>query len=81
MAKYRFHCDACEMATTRLLEPHQVAAATCRGCGGLLRRTPVAPTTTVMEVLDNGHMTKAVERPADAERLYHERARADNAKE
>lgn len=39
-----------------------------------MRRAPKPPTTNVAERLDNGLMPRAVERPADAERLYHERA-------
>lgn len=38
-------------------------------------RNPKPPTSNVVERLDNGFMARAVERPADAERLYKERAR------
>jgi hypothetical protein len=34
-------------------------------------------TAQVVETLDNGWMTKAIERPADAERIFKERAAAD----
>ena len=42
-------------------------------------RAEGAPTSArLLETLDNGLMARRVERPADAERLYKERARQDN---
>jgi hypothetical protein len=46
-----------------------------------LKRTPKAPTAQVTETLDNGFMARRVERPAEAERLYKERARLDPLKD
>jgi len=39
---------------------------------------PGAPTTRIVESLDNGLMPRAIERPAESERLFKERAEADN---
>lgn len=44
-------------------------------CGGKFDWDPSGPSAAVKEILDNGAMPKAVERFADAERLYHERAK------
>jgi hypothetical protein len=40
-------------------------------------RESKAPTANVVESLDNGFMAKRVVRPADAERLFKERAAND----
>jgi hypothetical protein len=44
------------------------------GCDAQLARVPKAPTTQITETLDNGLMARKLERPADAEQIYHERA-------
>lgn len=44
----------------------------CGLCGKTMSRDPRAPTHNVVEVLDNGIMAKALERPAEAERLTKE---------
>ncbi len=81
MPKYCFHCDICDEDSVRIMDVSEVDSAECRECLGPLRRTPKPPTSTVMETLDNGYMAKAVERPADAERLCHERARINPLKD
>lgn len=43
-------------------------------CGGVMERTPIGPNSSQIEVLDNGAMTRRLERFADAERLHKERA-------
>ena len=75
MPVFHYACTKCSKPHRRLCSflESQVAQA-CPACGGELTRTPNAPTTHVKEVLDNGAMPKAVERFADAERLYKERA-------
>lgn len=81
MPLYYFHCDACHSDLRRILTPAQAEAPqACRKCQGTMRRTPKGATANVVERLDNGLMTKAVERPAEAERLYRERAEADMRK-
>jgi putative FmdB family regulatory protein len=78
---YYFTCDACKTDVRRILTPARAGAAVaCPKCKGELRRTPKGATANVIERLDNGLMTKAVERPAEAERLYKERAEADMRK-
>ena len=49
----------------------------CPQCGGKMSVEDPTPTATVKETLDNGYMTRKLERPADAERLYRERAAND----
>lgn len=43
-------------------------------CGGSYQREARGPSTQLLERLDNGAMVRAVERPADAERMHAERA-------
>jgi hypothetical protein len=50
-------------------------ALRCRECGGPLHRAGLGPSTQVVERLDNGLMPRALERLADAERLFEERER------
>jgi hypothetical protein len=45
---------------------------TCK-CGCLMKRDTRGPSTHVKERLDNGCMVKALERYADAERIFQER--------
>ena len=46
----------------------------CLICKEKMKRQPTAPTVQVKEKLDNGAMTKAIERYAEAERLFKERS-------
>jgi putative FmdB family regulatory protein len=77
MALYHFSCSGCEEATRRLLEPSEASSQICKKCGDKLTRVPNPPTAAVVEVLDNGVMSKKVERFKEAERLYRERAKND----
>jgi hypothetical protein len=45
---------------------------TCK-CGKIMKRNPNPPSTHVKERLDNGVMSRALERYSDAERLFQER--------
>lgn len=49
-----------------------VEKKTCE-CGEAMVRTPNGPSTHVMEKLDNGAMSRALERYSDAERIFAER--------
>jgi hypothetical protein len=49
----------------------------CIVCGKTMVRAPKPATSNVVETLDNGVMSRRIERPADAERLFKERAAAD----
>ncbi len=42
---------------------------------GLMHRAPSAASSRMVETLDNGLMARRVERPANAEQLYRDRAR------
>jgi hypothetical protein len=46
-----------------------------------MHRDAKGPTATVVERLDSPHMVRAIERPADAERLYKERAAKDRSQD
>lgn len=78
MPLYYFKCDGLCQAQQRRLLPaakgNEPWPCPKPDCGGTMRRAPKPPTTNVVERLDNGFMPRAIERPADAERLYHERA-------
>jgi hypothetical protein len=83
MPLYHFKCTGPEThRLRRILKPAEAAALkpVCE-CGADMVRDPKPPTANVVERLDNGYMAKAVERPADAERLYRERAQADPLKD
>jgi hypothetical protein len=78
MALYHFSCSGCEEATRRLLNtPSEISSQICKKCGDKLTRVPNPPTCAVIEILDNGIMSKKVERFSEAERLYRERAKND----
>jgi hypothetical protein len=85
MPKYHFRCDGiCGREVVRLIasaKAKELDGRPCQSCAGIMRRAPRPPTAMVVERLDNGLMPRAVERPADAERLYHERARKDPSKD
>lgn len=77
MPVYYFKCPKCEAMARRLLQPEQVKDyhIDCPECDSSMKRFVKPPSTNTVERLDNGAMPRAVERPADAERLYHERAK------
>lgn len=78
MSLYHFSCVGCEEDTRRLLEkPSEVSIQICKKCGDKLTRVPNPPTSAIIEVLDNGIMSKKVERFSEAERLFKERAKGD----
>jgi len=68
-------CTSCGEATNRLADTAPAALQKpCTKCQGVMKRQPKGVSSQVMEKLDNGAMPRAVERLADAERLYNERA-------
>lgn len=82
---FRFQCSACAEYLMRLTDAKgarafEGAACTKQGCSGTYARAPKPPSTLVTESLDNGIMARRVERIADAERIYKERARNDTLK-
>lgn len=74
MPMYRMRCEVCG-AVDRLLTPNSVdrPEMVCPHDGGIMVREATGPGAQKVEVLDNGAMARAVERPADAERLWKER--------
>jgi transcription elongation factor Elf1 len=86
MPVFRFNCGACKKSPVAKFAPTVAqallkAGISCSKCGGKMVRTVKPPTTNVVERLDAPHMVRAVERPADAERLYKERAAKDHSKD
>lgn len=75
MARFFYRCESCQKDVQRVFTPEEAKQVWTCGCGGLLRRTPRPPTSQTVERLDNGHMTKAVERLSEAPRLFHERSK------
>lgn len=73
MPLYYYRCCKCLKAQRRIQTPEEAAKLQGCDCGYSLRREPRPPTAQVMETLDNGVMTKRLERLADAERLFEER--------
>lgn len=74
MPVYNFHCQACEAPLRRLLAKEAKGQpGVCPKCGGALIRDFKPPSMIVVERLDNGAMSKALERFADAEEVFRER--------
>lgn len=76
MPLYYYLCGSCKKPQRRLLTPEESQAPLPCSCGGALARTPVPPSSQAVETLDNGIMTKRLERLADAETLFRERNEA-----
>jgi len=82
--KYDFICNTClaPKSILRKMEPALDFSMKCPECEeGVMLRAPSSVTSRMTETLDNGLMTRRIERPANAENLYKERERqADAAK-
>ncbi len=85
MPLYYYRCCKCHQPQRKIQTPEeatklQVCGKPVEGktdsCGYTLRREPKPPSSQVTETLDNGVMTKRLERLADAERLFAERNEA-----
>jgi hypothetical protein len=73
MPMYYYQCETCKKERRRICSPEESGKApSC--CGQPMKRAPRACTSRCVETLDNGLMTKSLERLTDAERLFHERA-------
>jgi putative FmdB family regulatory protein len=78
MPLYYFRCGPCNSQIKVFCKPEKLQdERKCKTCGSNLVRNQQSPTTNVMEILDNGLMARAVERIADAEEVFKERARKD----
>jgi DNA-directed RNA polymerase subunit RPC12/RpoP len=75
MARFHYKCEACAKDVQRIFSPEEAKQVWLCECGGILRRNPRPPTSRTVERLDNGFMTKAVERLSEAPRLFHEHAK------
>lgn len=73
MALYYFQCSECKEAQRKILTPEEAKKEwACGKCGGKLERTEKPPTTRITETLDNGAMTRKLERLANATEVYAE---------
>lgn len=77
MALFYVICSKCNEPDRRVLEPEQMKKATCRKCGGKVKRTPKPPTAMLKEVIDNGLMMKRHENFVDGQKLTKERSTMD----
>jgi len=75
MPQYKFICPKCNFKKSKLNKD----SLSCPKCNETMERNPSGASSQAVERLDNGLMPKAVERIADAERLYKERANKDPA--
>lgn len=80
MPRFTMVCDGHETREVRRVirkNVDQLVDVLCPVCKHPMWRDDVAPTSRIVETLDNGLMTRRVERPAEAERLFKERSEAD----
>jgi hypothetical protein len=77
MARFRVECGTCKKASVVHAERWTLADKKCKyeECAGTLHRVGTGPSVQVREKLDNGAMSRAVDRLAASERLHEERAR------
>jgi hypothetical protein len=82
MPMYYFRCpDDGQLAQT-IRRPENVnKPLECPQCKKPMVRDPRGASSRITETLDNGVMTRRVERPADVERLNWERSRTKPARE
>lgn len=76
MPSYSYRCEACDI-DYRILRLRPPQSYVCSSCNQPAKRVEVNVTSRIVETLDNGLMPRRVERPADAERLFKERAAED----
>lgn len=75
MPVFSFRCDSCGAQARRLL-PAAPDEYLCV-CGKPMERNGAGPTSRATEVLDNGMMSRPLERLDNAEEIFRDRARAD----
>lgn len=74
-----FRCGKCRVDGRALVSVAKMKAPhPCPVCKEPMQRSPRPISSKIVETLDNGLMSRRVERPADSERLFKERAAADN---
>ena len=75
MPQFFYNCTTCKIDKRRVCMPEEaIILPVCPTCYGPMARAPRGPSSNVVEHLDNGFMSKAIDRPAEAERLYKERS-------
>ncbi len=71
MPLYYFYCEVCQKKIKRIF-PRPCAIVICRDCGAEAKRSPATVSVQVRETLDNGIMSRRLDRLADAERIYND---------
>lgn len=77
MPLFNYACSNCNFIKRSLKSD----PPTCPACNIHMVRKLEGPTTKILETLDNGIMTKKVERLSDAERIFKERHEADQRRQ
>ena len=75
MPLYYYQCSLCNKESRRLCTPDESKVPPIC-CKKAMVRSPRPPSQRATEILDNGIMTKRLERLVDAERLFHDRVEA-----
>ncbi len=75
MPLFNYECDFCGGIIKRILTVDESQKEVfCKTCQSVLRRIHKPASSQVKEVLDNGIMTRKIERYSDAEELFYDRA-------
>ena len=74
MPLFYYICDICQKEIRRVCNIQESKTLPIC-CGSQTKRNPRPVTARCIEVIDNGIMTKKLERLTDAERLFKERAK------
>ncbi len=77
MPLFCFLCPKCA-ATKRRICASAPDLEPCKGCGNAMDRVPGTPGVSVVEVLDNGCMSRPIERLSESPRLHLERNKASD---
>lgn len=72
MPLYYYYCSECSLEKKRIVDVP--VEQPCPKCNKNMARSPRPPTSQVMEVVDNGLMSKRVERLNDIESILKERS-------
>lgn len=82
MPMYNYQCPECEQNFRLLLKPERaLEPMPCATCGSVMIRKPQPPTSMVKEVLDNGLMSRKIERLANAEEIGRDRSKVKEDRE
>lgn len=70
MPQFYYKCPKCGASKRRIFSLEESKEPQACECGEAMVRNPKPPSSSSKEKLDNGIMSKAVERYTDAEELY-----------